>query len=151
MMVAKRLEDTTEEKKIQEIKHNSILLNSTLDFMKFQRDKKGQKTNIFLESNTSKRKISALLKNLKGERSSMDFQPRHINKLSIDSPFIPFQRENAEAIVNEDLNKNDLQKPIFLYLPHEEELKEMIFGVLKVIAQDEEYFKSIKLPKRRKK
>ena len=150
-MVANRLEETNEEKKIQEIKQHSILLNSTLDFMKFQRDKKGQKTNIFLESNSSKNKISALLKNLKGERSSVNSQPGRTNRPSVDSPFIPFQRENAEAIVTEDLNKNDLQKPIFLYLPQEEELKEIIFGVLKVIAKEEEYFKTIKIPKRRKK
>ena len=153
LAAAKRLEESQEEKKIQSLKQQSFLLNSTLDFMNFQRDKKGHKTNVFLESKSSTKKISFLLKKLKGERVSVTSQEVSNNpRLSIESPFIPINKLNPfEITEKEELNEKDLQKPIFFYLPQEDEIKEMIFTVLKEIAKEEEYFRKITVPKRRRK
>lgn len=126
-------------------------MNSSLDYKTFQRDKKGKKTNIFLETQNQKNsnKISVLLQKIKGERASLvsqeDSSPPP--RFSIESPFIP-HLEKSE--IKEDLTENDLQKPIFLYLPQEDEIRGMILGVLREIAKENEFFKKIDIPKRRK-
>lgn len=141
-----------EEKNIELLKNQSILLSSTLDYRTFARDKKGQKTNLFLETDQSRKKISLLLKKFDGERTSVVSQnDKGLNpRFSIESPFIPNLSGYLKSQI-EELSENDLQKPIFMYLPQEEEIKEMIFEILKNIARENEFLKSIKLTRKRKK
>lgn len=152
LKTAQKTEENHEEKNMELLKNQSILLSSTLDFRPFRRDKKGQKTNLFLENDQSRKKISLLLRKFEGERASVTSQDDKGPKprFSIESPFIPNFKEYLKS-QTEEFSENDLQKPIFMYLPQEEEIKEMIFKVLKDIAKENEFLKSIKLTRKRKK
>ena len=152
---AKRVEETNkEDRKIQLLKEQSVLLTSSMDYKTFLRDKKGKKTNIFLETQKNPNRISQLLQKVKGERFSLASQDESpMKRMSIDSPFIShggivgsFDEEKKE-----EFNEKDQQKPIFIYLPQEEEIRSIILEVLKKIASEREFFKTISIPKRRRK
>lgn len=130
-------EDNYDEKKITIMKHQSILFRSTLETIPIRKDSKGQKVNVFLENTMSGKRISSLLKKVKGERDSLLSNNVDAKRNSIESQYSPKLEVKKEK--EEELNENDLQKPIFFYLPHEDEIKEMIFNVLKEIAKEEEF------------
>ena len=140
------------------MKEQSLAFTSSLDRNFFKRNKRGKKTNLFLESQKSPQRISQLLHNIKDdekkttERLSIEQIPRLIQRNSE----IEYQ-ENPIGIpaivINGDaLEKQDIQKPVFEYLPEEGEIKELIMEVLRNIAKEEQdNFKSLKVKVRRRK
>ena len=150
---AKRVEETNkEDRKIQLLKEQSVLLTSSMDYKTFLRDKNGKKTNIFLETQKNPNRISQLLQKVKGERFSLASQDESpIKRMSIDSPFISHMVESYDEEKKDEFNEKDQQKPIFIYLPQEEEIRSMIMDVLKRIAGEREFFKTVNIPKRRRK
>lgn len=140
------------------MKEQSLALTSSLDRNLFKKSNKGKKTNLFLESQKSPQRISQLLHNIKDDekkttvRLSIEQSPRHIQRNS-ETEFTNNNIGIPAIVVNGDaLGKQDIQKPAFLYMPEEGEMKELIMEVLRNIAKDEqENFKSLKVKVRRRK
>lgn len=89
LSTAQKFDQTPDEKNIERLKSQSILLSSTMDYKVLKRDKKGKTTNIFLENALHKNRISQLLRNLENgsEEYSSPGLAQNVHRNSIESPF----------------------------------------------------------------
>jgi len=110
------------------------------------------------ESQKSPQRISKLLQNLKNEEISRlsiktDESPQDKMNLSVECQENIIKGIPAIKVMTnrDELGTQDIQKPIFHYLPEDGEMKDLILEVLKYVMKDEqEFFKRMNVNIRKK-